>query len=42
MSYEVIISENVEWDLRNVFLYIAFELKMPETADRQIDRIEEM
>ena len=41
MSYEVIISDQAQADLRNIFEHIAFGLQSKINAARQIDRIEE-
>ena len=41
MIYEVKLSEQAYIDLRGVFEYIAFELKAPENANNQLNRLEE-
>lgn len=41
MIYDVIISDQAEKDLREIYSYIAFELQAPENASGQIDRLEE-
>ena len=41
MIYEVKLSEQAYIDLRGVFEYIAFELKAPENANSQLNRLEE-
>ena len=40
MSYEVIISDQAQADLREIFAHIAFGLQSKINAARQIDRIE--
>ena len=40
MSYEVIISDKAQADLREIFAYIAYGLQSRINATRQIDRIE--
>lgn len=40
MTYEVIISSQAEEDLRGIYEYIAFELRSPQNAAGQLDRIE--
>ena len=40
MIFKVIISAQVENDLRGIFEYIAFELLSPENAEKQLDRLE--
>ena len=40
MSYEVIISNQAQADLREIFAHIAFGLQSKINAARQIDRIE--
>ena len=40
MSYEVIISNQAQADLRDIFAHIAFGLQSKINAARQIDRIE--
>ena len=42
MIYEVVQSEQAEYDLRAVYEYIAFDLKSPENANSQLNRLEEM
>ena len=41
MTYEVIISSQAEEDLRGIYEYIAFELRSPQNAAGQLDRLEE-
>ena len=41
MIYEVEVSEQADSDLRGIFEYIAFELRSPENASGQLDRLEE-
>ena len=41
MIYEVEVSEQADSELRGIFEYIAFELRSPETASGQLDRLEE-
>lgn len=41
MIYEVKLSEQAYIDLRWIFEYIAFELKAPENANSQLNRLEE-
>ncbi|MCF0123023.1 MAG: type II toxin-antitoxin system RelE/ParE family toxin [Ruminiclostridium sp.] len=41
MTYEVIISRRAEEDLRGIYEYIAFELRSPQNAAGQLDRLEE-
>lgn len=38
-SYSVLYSPEAVQDIENIYLYIAFELKVPETALGQVDRI---
>lgn len=38
--YDIVISYQAEIDLRGIFEYIAFELKSPENASGQLDRLE--
>ena len=40
MSYEIIISNKAQEDLREIFAYIAYGLQSRINATRQIDRIE--
>lgn len=40
MTYEVIVSEQAELDLRGIYEYIAFELQSPDHASGQLDRLE--
>ncbi len=40
MIFRVVTSEQAENDLRGIFEYIAFELLSPETATRQLRRLE--
>lgn len=39
MKFEVELSEKADEDLRNIFLYIAIDLGVPETAEKQIERL---
>ncbi|EPD28681.1 type II toxin-antitoxin system RelE/ParE family toxin [Actinotignum schaalii] len=39
MSYAVVISREAKEDLRSIYAYIAFNLRSPQTAQRQISRI---
>ena len=41
MIYEIEVSEQADSDLRGIFEYIAFELKAPENASGQLERLEE-
>lgn len=38
-SYKVIYSPEALDDIRNIYSYIAFDLKVPDTAQVQVDRI---
>lgn len=38
-SYKVIYSPKALDDIRNIYSYIAFDLKVPDTAQSQVDRI---
>ena len=40
MIFKVVISSQVEKDLRGIFEYIAFELLSPENATGQLERLE--
>lgn len=40
MIYEIIITEQADADLRNIYEYIAFELLSPDNAAGQIERLE--
>ena len=40
MKYKVILTKQADTDLRSIYEYIAFTLLEPETAARQLDRIE--
>lgn len=40
MIFEVKISDQANNDLRNIYEYIAFELKSPTSASGQINRLE--
>lgn len=40
MTYDVIITEQADSDLRGIYEYIAFELRSPENAAGQLERIE--
>lgn len=37
MKFEIELSEKAERDLNNIFLYIALDLCVPETAEKQIN-----
>ena len=39
MKFEIELSEKADRDLRNIFLYIAIDLGVPETAEKQIERL---
>ncbi len=39
MKFRVELSERADRDLRNIFLYIAFDLNLPEYAERQLNRL---
>lgn len=41
MIYEVITTEQADFDLRGIYEYIAFELLSPDNAAGQLDRLEE-
>ena len=41
MMYKVMLTEQAELDLRNIYEYIAFELLSPDNAAGQLDRLEE-
>lgn len=41
MKYRIIITEQAEIDLRNIYEYIAFTLLEPEIGIRQLEKIEE-
>ncbi|MCF0111294.1 MAG: type II toxin-antitoxin system RelE/ParE family toxin [Erysipelotrichaceae bacterium] len=40
MTYEVVISNQAEEDLRGIYEYIAFERRSPQNAAGQLDRLE--
>ena len=40
MKYEIILTQQAETDLRDIYEYIAFTLLEPEIASRQLDRLE--
>ena len=40
MKYEVVISEQADRDIRELFEYIAFELLAPDNAAGQLNRLE--
>ena len=40
MIYDVVLTEQAEFDLRGIYEYIAFELLEPDYAKRQIGRLE--
>ena len=39
MKFEIELSEKADRDLRNIFLYIAIDLGVPETAEKRIERL---
>lgn len=39
MKFKIELSEKADRDLRNIFLYIAIDLGVPETAEKQIERL---
>lgn len=39
MKFEVELSERADYDLRNIFLYIAIDLCSPENAEKQLRRL---
>ena len=39
MKFQVELSEQADKDMRNIFLYIALDLCVPETAEKQIERL---
>ena len=39
MNYKIIYSPLALDDLRNIYSYISFELKSPDTADKQVKKI---
>lgn len=39
MKFEIELSEKADRDLRNIFLYIAIDLGVLETAEKQIERL---
>ena len=41
MIYEVVITDQAESDLREIYEYIAYELLSPEKAAGQLERLEE-
>lgn len=41
MNFEVKITAQAEEDLRGIFEYIAYQIKSPESAAGQLDRLEE-
>lgn len=41
INYEVIITEQADYDLRGIYEYIAFELLAPGNAAGQLDRLED-
>ena len=41
INYEVIITEQADFDLKGIYEYIAFALMAPENAAGQLDRLEE-
>lgn len=42
MSYDIIITEHADADLRGIYEYIAFSLLAPESAVRQLNRLESL
>ena len=41
MTYEIIITEQADEDLRGIYEYIAFNLLSPDNAAGQLDRLQE-
>ncbi len=41
MNYKIILTNDADADLREIYEYIAFELQAPENAAGQLDRLEE-
>lgn len=41
MRYTIVIAEQADADLRSIFRYIADELKSPQNASGQLDRLEQ-
>ncbi len=39
MKFEVELSEKADRDLRNIFFYIAIDLCVPDTAEKQLKRL---
>lgn len=39
MKFEVELSERADYDLRDIFLYIAIDLCSPENAEKQLSRL---
>lgn len=39
MSFQVELSESADKNLRNIYMYIAIDLCMPEVAEKQLNRI---
>ena len=40
MIFKIVISNQADNDLRNIYEYIAFELQSPSNAKNQLDRLE--
>lgn len=40
MTYDVMVTEQADADLRGIYEYIAFELLSPDNASAQLDRLE--
>ncbi|MDY5278250.1 type II toxin-antitoxin system RelE/ParE family toxin [Sharpea porci] len=40
MIYTIKITDQADYDIRNIYEYIAYELQSPENASGQLDRIE--
>ena len=40
-TYEILYAPEAREDIRAIYTYIAFDLQMPDTAKRQVDRIRE-
>lgn len=40
MKYKIVLTKQADTDLRDIYEYIAFNLLEPETAARQLGRIE--
>lgn len=38
-NYQIVLSQKADKDLRNIFLYIASDLRSPENARRQLNKL---